>query len=170
MFLKTFGKSGKSRFGLLLFCLTLVLAVKADPADEHVVLAQVQAFLDAHASHRVDIADSLLMEGGISYSVMEEDGRIILEKSSFKEYIDSLTSSKNDLLERIWDSKVLVHEHIAMVWAPYDFYRNREFIHCGVNVFTLIKTGQGWKIASIAYTVKKTGCEESPLGPIQKEN
>jgi len=168
MFLKIFNKSGKGILFFLLFYLTFTLLIKANPTEEKIVLAQVQAFLDAHASHRSDIASSLLLEEGMSFSVMEENGKIILEKSLFKEYIEGLESSKNDLLERVWGTKVLVHENIAMVWAPYDFHRNREFIHCGVNVFTLIKTTQGWKIASIAYTVKKNGCEESPLGPIRK--
>ncbi len=55
--------------------------------------------------------------------------------------------------------KVEVHQNIAMAWVPYDFHRNNIFSHCGIDVFTLMKTPKGWKIALIAYSVEKTGCE-----------
>ena len=55
--------------------------------------------------------------------------------------------------------KVEVHQHIAMAWVPYDFYTDNTFSHCGIDVFTLMKTDSGWKIALIAYSVEKTGCE-----------
>jgi hypothetical protein len=56
------------------------------------------------------------------------------------------------------DTRVEVHERIAMVWAPYDLWVNEKYSHCGVDVFTLLKTEEGWKIASIAYTIEKKGC------------
>ena len=48
---------------------------------------------------------------------------------------------------------------IAMVWAPYDLWVNDTFSHCGVDVFTLIKTTAGWRIASVAYTIETQGCK-----------
>lgn len=55
--------------------------------------------------------------------------------------------------------KVEIHQAIAMAWVPYDFYTNNTFSHCGIDVFTLMKTDLGWKIALIAYSVEKTECE-----------
>lgn len=55
--------------------------------------------------------------------------------------------------------KVEVHQHIAMAWVPYDFYVNNTFSHCGIDVFTLMKTTKGWRIVLIAYSVEKTGCD-----------
>lgn len=56
--------------------------------------------------------------------------------------------------------KVEVHQNIAMAWVPYDFHVNNTFSHCGVDVFTFMKTKEGWKIALIAYTVEKDGCKD----------
>lgn len=56
--------------------------------------------------------------------------------------------------------KVEVHQNIAMAWVPYDFYVNNTFSHCGIDVFTLMKTKHGWKIALVAYTVEKTACKD----------
>ena len=52
-----------------------------------------------------------------------------------------------------------------MVWAPYDFHVNGAFSHCGVDVFSLVRTAEGWRIAAVAYTVEREGCAPSPLGP-----
>jgi len=53
------------------------------------------------------------------------------------------------------------------VWAPYDFWRDGKFSHCGVDAFDLIKTDEGWKIAGGGYTLESK-CEPSPLGPLKQ--
>jgi hypothetical protein len=60
--------------------------------------------------------------------------------------------------ERIYDVKISVDGPMAIVWAPYKFYRGEAFSHCGVNVFTMIKTKSGWKINAITDTRRKTDC------------
>jgi hypothetical protein len=52
-----------------------------------------------------------------------------------------------------------------VVWTPYDFHIDGEFSHCGIDAFNMVRTDEGWKIASIVWTVERTGCENSPLGP-----
>jgi hypothetical protein len=69
--------------------------------------------------------------------------------------------SPNEIIkERMRDRGVFVqvHKKIAIVWAPYDLWVNNTYSHCGVDVFTLLKTAQGWKIASLAFTMEKEGC------------
>ena len=68
------------------------------------------------------------------------------------------TFRKEEIIkERMRDTGVVVqvHERIAMVWAPYDLWVNDKFSHSGVDVFTLLKTAEGWKISSCSYTVEK---------------
>ena len=57
--------------------------------------------------------------------------------------------------ERYWDAVVLTEGNIASVLAPYDFYINGEFSHCGVDLFYLVKE-KDWKIAHFGYTVTET--------------
>ena len=40
--------------------------------------------------------------------------------------------------ERIYDVNIKTDGPMAIVWAPYKFYRGETFSHCGVNVFTLV--------------------------------
>jgi len=53
------------------------------------------------------------------------------------------------------------------VWTPYDFWVDGKFSHCGIDIFDLVKTAEGWKISGATYTVERTGCAASPLGPLK---
>ena len=77
------------------------------------------------------------------------------------EYFARLRQSKETHRERIWDPDVRVHGSIATVWAPYDFWTDGKFSHCGVDAFDLIKTSDGWKISGGAFTMEA----KCPLGP-----
>jgi hypothetical protein len=62
--------------------------------------------------------------------------------------------------ERIQSFKILIDGAMAIAWTPYLFYLNDTFSHCGVNVFTLVKRSDEWKILGITDTRKKSGCDE----------
>lgn len=68
----------------------------------------------------------------------------------------------------MWDAQVLLDENIAMAWTYYDLHVDGQFSHCGINLVSLIKTDDGWKISDITYNVKREQCEESPLGPLEQ--
>ena len=62
--------------------------------------------------------------------------------------------------ERILSYRILIDGAMAVAWTPYLFYLNDVFSHCGVNVFTLVKRSDGWKILGITDTRRKSGCTE----------
>jgi len=63
-------------------------------------------------------------------------------------------------LETPLSYEIKIHQGLAMAWVPYEFHVNGKFSHCGVDVFTLIQTQDGWKIVSAAYTIEQEGCIE----------
>ena len=69
------------------------------------------------------------------------------------------------MLERMWEPQVRVHKGIANLWAPYDFWLDGKFSHCGIDSFELMKTAGGWRLTGGSYTVEREGCAPSPLGP-----
>jgi hypothetical protein len=69
--------------------------------------------------------------------------------------------------ERIWNPEVKVNGLIATLWAPYDFWLDGKYSHCGVDQFDFIKTEEGWKIAGGVYSVESK-CAPSPLGPLKQ--
>jgi len=99
------------------------------------------------------VTTAILPDGSLSSAPSAED----LEKR--------LRASKEPSLERMWEAKVMEHGLMAAVWTPYDFYRGGQFSHCGVNNFSLVKIEGKWKIAHIVFTLQRTGCPTSPLGP-----
>jgi hypothetical protein len=60
--------------------------------------------------------------------------------------------------ERYWDPTVLVRGSIAVVWAPYEFWRDGKTTHCGVDVFDLVKQDDVWRVANIMFTVEPDAC------------
>lgn len=135
----------------------------ADPEAE--VLEVVQALFDAIGERDTELAAEVLHPEGQFYALsLPFEG--VPEPRSHQEFIESLAEPGPDLLERMRDPEVRVHERIATAWTPYEFYADGEFSHCGVNAFTLIRGETGWRITGIVYTVESdpNACLEG-LGP-----
>lgn len=60
--------------------------------------------------------------------------------------------------ERYWDPVVHVRGRLAMVWTPYEFWRDGKTSHCGVDVFELVEQDSVWKIGNVMYTVEPDAC------------
>jgi hypothetical protein len=153
----------------LMLCLTTAGAGQAPPAadEKAAVIAAVQKFFDTMATRDVEGARSVLMADGRLYSVREQDGRSIARAMSVPDYLEGMARRQQEYRERMWDPDVRIHGPIAVLWTRYDFWVDGKFSHCGIDAFDLIKTPDGWKIATGVYTVERTGCAPSPLGPLK---
>jgi len=68
--------------------------------------------------------------------------------------------------ERGFRPEARVNGPVAMVWYPYDLYLDGQWSHCGVDVFTLIRTDGQWRIATMSWSaVQPPACEKHPDGP-----
>lgn len=134
-------------------------------ADRAAILATVQKFFDTMADRDVEGARQVLVPEGRFF--VPVPGRETMRTFTNQEYLERLPRQKADVRERFWDPVVNVHGPIAVVWTPYDFWSGGKFSHCGVDAFNLVKTANGWKIAGGSYTVERTGCTPSPLGPLE---
>ncbi|HYE89130.1 MAG TPA: nuclear transport factor 2 family protein [Vicinamibacterales bacterium] len=144
------------------------LAAQAPPAAEReAVLKAVQMFFDTMTERNVDGARAVLQPQGRFHAVRMRDGKPDVRAFANEEYLADLQASKQRMRERIWDADVRIRGAIATLWAPYDFWIDGKFSHCGIDAFDLIKTEEGWKIAGGVYTVETT-CEPSPLGPLKQ--
>ena len=142
------------------------LSAQASGATRDSVVAAVNEFFramttrDTTATNRVQFAD------GVSFAVRVQGDSFAISRRGNEGWVRQLATMRDTLVERMWNAVVQVHGPIATVWAPYDIHRNRQFVHCGVDAFTLLRTPTGWKIASVAYTAEPKGCAPSPLGPL----
>ena len=75
--------------------------------------------------------------------------------------LDFLKTSENKFFEKYWDPIITTDGNIASVWAPYEFYLDDVFSHCGTNLFFLAKENEKWRILHYGYTIDKINCEDS---------
>jgi hypothetical protein len=69
------------------------------------------------------------------------------------------TPRAESLNETIWDLKVNVDGDFAQAWANYALFIGKQFSHCGVDAFHLVRGTDGqWRIFHLADTRQKEGC------------
>ena len=125
-------------------------------------MSAVQKLFDAMAAHDSVAAAAVTVPEGRVFALRAtgEPGA----SNSLAQFAERLPSLKGKILERMWQPEVRIHGNLATLWAAYDFYRDGQRTHCGIDAVTLVKTADGWKISGIQYTVVTEGCTASPLG------
>jgi ketosteroid isomerase-like protein len=128
------------------------------------VQAIAEAALEAISNEDMVAFTDLMVDDAITASISERDGEV---RYSVRSRAESRASNpKNDILERGFDPEISISGPIAMVWLPYDLYVDGEWSHCGVDTFTLVRTEDGWRIASMAWSVEQPpACQAHPSGP-----
>lgn len=135
-------------------------------AAEHEEITGIATrFLAALSTADTAALSGLLAQGASIHSLRDGGSGPLLRAVSREAFLEGLGGEVQSFLERMWDPTVLVQDGVAMVWAPYDFHREGEFSHCGIDVFTLLKSMEGWQVTNISYNVVREGCPSSPLGP-----
>lgn len=132
------------------------------------VLATVNEFFRAMTAKDTATARRVERLDGVSFAVRVRPESTTISRNTTERYLQQLAAMRDTYVERMWEPTVLIHGPIAVVWAPYDIHRNGQFVHCGVDAFTLVRSPTaGWQIASTAYTAEPNGCKPSPLGPLK---
>jgi hypothetical protein len=87
-------------------------------------------------------------------SQVKPEGNIIREVPISKFIQNVVTRKPGAMDERVlsWGPILIDHE-IASAWVPYEFHLNGKFTHKGVDVFILIKAGDGYKIQTLVYNM-----------------
>jgi hypothetical protein len=137
----------------------------AQPAKDSVI-ATVNEFFRAMTARDTAATNRVQMADGISYALGVRGDSVTIRRGTNESYVRQLAAMRDTFVERMWQPTVMVHGPIAVLWAPYDIHRNGQFVHCGVDAFTLVRAPTGWKIATVTYTAEPTGCAPSPLGPL----
>ena len=150
-----------------LLALAAVSPVHAQSAQDSVV-GVVNEFFRAMTAHDSVTLARVQMPGGVHFAARVQGDSVAVNRGTTEDFARRIGAMKDTYVERMWEPTVLVHGPLAVVWAPYDIHRNREFVHCGIDAFTLLRSSTGWRIATVSYTAEPTGCKPSPLGPLPK--
>src|SRR6476469_4200370 len=88
------------------------------------------------------------------------------ERMSLTSWARFTSRPGSDFTERGFGATARVQERGAQVWVPYDLYRGKEWSHCGVDAFTLLKNEGRWRVASLIFTMEQPpACRKHPAGP-----
>ena len=92
---------------------------------------------------------------------IDKTGQPILKGEAVSGFLKAIGSPHKEVWnELIWSPKIETDGNFAQVWAPYAFYIDKTFSHCGVDAFQLFKDSSGqWKIFHLADTRQKEGCK-----------
>jgi hypothetical protein len=129
------------------------------------VLVTIRAALSTLGDRNVEAHRELFLPEATITAVSVRDGERTTQVRTLEESINSIAAVTVPMVERIWDPEVRVDGGVAIAWAPYDFYINDSFSHCGHDAFQLVRTDRGWRLSSIVYTVEQPpDCELHPDG------
>lgn len=149
--------------GLHLMCLALGGATLRAQSPEEEVLAVIDALLTSMREADSATAAALFHPEARLLTLDSRQPRHEVRAIAATAFIEAIGASGGAWEERIWDPEIWFDGDLAVVWAKYDFHVDGRFSHCGVDAFHLADTPQGWKIISIIYTRRTSGCE-SPRG------
>ena len=149
---------------ILLFASLASNAQQSHPEYPAVKLL-IDNFFESINTGNGELLASLEVEGAQILNIREETAGEY-EFAARNWFVAESFSSDIQLTERYWDEELLISDVLAVFWAPYDFYVDGKFSHCGVDVLNLIKIEEEWKIGHAMWTIQQPGCEASPLGPL----
>ena len=135
-------------------------------SEEEAVLAVAQKVFDGINTKNADLIRTNMTPEAILYATVNGVAR----HSSLEDFTSQVAGASDAFHERMFESTVHIQDGIAMIWADYDFHVNGTFSHCGVDTFSLVKTREGWKVASLIYTVQQEGCVSRPPIPTSPGN
>ncbi len=148
-------------FTSLVMCLFFV-SLSAQESEKIAVQKTIETFFEGF--HQQDstlirqmVSDAIFMQR-IS---IDSSQKAFVRKQDFDEFLKAVVSipKTTQFKEIIKSYSIQIDGPMANAWTPYEFIRNGEFSHCGVNSFQLFKYGTDWKIIYIIDTGRKEGCE-----------
>lgn len=129
-----------------------------DGSDERAVLATVERLLAGINTRDAAAVRSVLRADGGATIVTEAAGGASVRFMAWQELLARFEPGTDTFDERISSPAVEIDGDIAMVWAPYVFRLNGKVHHCGTNHVSLVRENGAWKIASLAWNQRTTGC------------
>ena len=127
----------------------------AEEGDKKDILKVIDIFMTAVNSKDKSIFDSVSYKGIQRIVTLVDQDKVTTTVYDNDTLLVGLKDIEDGFRERYWDAVVLTDGNIASVWAPYDFFRNGKFSHCGVDLFYLVKENKEWTIAHFGYTRNK---------------
>lgn len=130
-------------------------------AEEAAVRSAVDNFFLGFHKKDGNILKSAVAENVVMQTIARnKEGETVVKTESYENFVKSILAipADADFEERLLNYTVQIDANMAHVWAPYGFWYNKEFSHCGVNSIQLVKIDGNWKITYMIDTRRKENC------------
>ena len=147
---------------LLLIAVAVSGAAFAQQSAADGVKQSINTMFDAMRKGDSTLLKSVFAKEMVLQSVStNKEGKAVISTDSANDFTKAIGTPHTSVYdERITYGDIKIDGDLASVWAPYKFYLGDKFSHCGVDVFSLMKTAAGWKIIYIVDTRRKDNCIE----------
>ncbi len=156
-----------SRLALVLTCLVAAPLAAQEPAPlatRDSIVAVAKRLFDGMRAHDSTTIRSAFAPGAMMSGVPRPGQPVAFEGPD--QFIAAAGRPGAPWDEQIFDPVVAVDGDLATLWVFYTFSLGEQFSHCGVDSFQLMRLGGEWKIAYLADTRRKTGCETAGRGRV----
>lgn len=138
-------------------------SVTPDPAmAEEAAVEVIHGLFDAMRDSDTTAMRALFADdvAGFPSSYVNQQNTPVVRFGGLDGFLTSVAAAEpGSLDERITVRDVIVDDNLVTVITPYAFYFQGNFSHCGVDVFLIARQGEDWKIAGLADTRRRGGCE-----------
>jgi hypothetical protein len=143
------------------FAIILLTQYLDAQTTEDSVKAVVKQLFEGMKNSDAMMIQSVFADSAILQSVgRNKEGKTVIENEKIDEFAKSISGLKKGAAdEQIVIESVKIDGQLAMVWAPYKFYFEGKFSHCGVDSFQLVFINGQWKIQYLIDTRRKQPCE-----------
>jgi hypothetical protein len=149
---------------LLLFILAVAsgsgFSQQSVKKDKQLVLEKVNQFFEALEKQDTNLFKSIIHPSGHTWAVKEVADSVRVSVRSFEDRLKKFINPDYVIQERAIDVEIKIHKQIAMAWVPYELDVSGQFEHCGIDIFTMVKNNEGWKIVTVAFTMEPDGCDD----------
>ena len=151
---------------LLAVTLAASLAAPARAADTDAIRQVVQRFQSAIVARDGKTLGSLFVQDGGSWVSVLDDAEYAAAKarnpaakklmaSTWQKFADFVQHGAKPVEERVCDVRFDTNGTVASVWFDFDFLVDGKVTNRGSETWQLVRTGDGWKIQAMLYSVDR---------------
>jgi hypothetical protein len=145
---------------MLIFIIALIAENSDAQTAEDSVKTVVKQLFDGMKNSDAGMIRGAFADSAILQTIgRDKQGKMIIENDKVDEFARLISGLKKGAAdEQIVFETIKIDSPLAIVWAPYKFYFDGQFSHCGVDSFQLVCINGKWKIQYLIDTRRKQPC------------
>jgi len=140
---------------LVAACAHTVATPPAPDPDRLAITAMVESFRAGIIARDTDKLRPLFLGDAVPFvGVSMRDGAPDARPGDAGGFIRALAAAEHPWEERFSDIDIRVDAGVAVMVSRYGFYEDHKMTNQGQEIWSLVKTKEGWKVASVIWSIK----------------